>query len=219
VALLLFSMGGLFSLHQGWQKLAHPQPVHSPWLAVAVLVFSMIAEGTALRTCIQMINRTRGERSLWEWFRTTRQADLVVVFGEDTAALVGLTLALVAVLLTVVTGNPIYDAVGTMAIGALLIVVSLFLGREIKAMLIGQSMAPATVADMRGFLDGREEIVQVYSLITLQLGLDAMVAVKARMREVATPEQLIADINRVEAALKARYPQVRWSFFEPDNVD
>jgi divalent metal cation (Fe/Co/Zn/Cd) transporter len=141
------------------------------------------------------------------------------VFGEDTAALVGLTLALVAVLLTVATGNPIYDAVGTMAIGALLMVVSLFLGREIKAMLIGQSMAPATIADMRGFLDGREEIQQVYSLITLQLGLDAMVAVKARMREVATPALLIADINRVEAALKARYPQVRWSFFEPDNVD
>src|SRR5436190_1596064 len=203
VALLLFSMGGLFSLHQGWEKLAHPQAVHSPWLAVGVLIFSAAAEGAALRTCIQMINRTRGERTLWEWFRTTRQADLVVVFGEDTAALVGLTLALLAVLLTLVTGNPLFDALGTMAIGGLLIVVSLFLGREIKAMLIGQSMAPATVIEMRAFLQGREEIAQVYSLITLQLGLDAMVAVKARMREVATPELLIADINRVEAALKA----------------
>jgi len=113
----------------------------------------------------------------------------------------------------------LFDAIGTMAIGGLLVVVAIFLGIEIKAMLIGQSMAPATVIEMRAFLQGREEIAQVYSLITLQLGLDAMVAVKARMREVATPELLIADINRVEAALKARYPQVRWSFFEPDNVD
>jgi len=219
VALLLFSMGGLFSLYEGWHKLQHPQSVHSPWLAVGVLLFSAAAEGTALRTCIQMINRTRGDRSFWQWFKTTRQADLVVVFGDDAAGLVGRRLALVAVLLTAATGNPMFDAIGTMAIGGLLMVVSLFLGIEIKAMLIGQSMAPATIADMRVFLHEREEIVQIYSLITLQLGLDAMVAVKAQMRAVATPELLIADINRVEAALKARYPQVRWSFFEPDNVD
>jgi cation diffusion facilitator family transporter len=219
VALLLFSMGGLFSLYQGWHKLGHPEPVHSPWLAVAVLVFSAVAEGTALRNCIQLIDRTRGERSLWQWFRTTRQADLVVVFGEDAAALVGLSLALVAVLLTLATGNPLFDALGTMAIGALLVVVALFLGIEIKAMLIGQSMSPATTDDMRAFLQAREEIVKVYSLITLQLGLDAMVAVKAKMRDVDTPALLIADINRVEVALKARYPQVRWSFFEPDIAD
>ena len=81
------------------------------------------------------------------------------------------------------------------------------------------SMAPATEAQIRAFLLAREEVAQLYSLITIQLGLDAMVAVKARMRVVATPDELIADINRVEAALKAAFPQVRWSFFEPDNAD
>jgi len=219
VALLLFSMGGLFSLYEGWHKLGHPQAVERPWIAIAVLVFSAIAEGTALRKCIELIDRTRGERSLWQWFRTTRQADLVVVFGEDAAALVGLSLALVAVVLTLVTGNPMFDALGTMAIGLLLVIVAFFLGVEIKAMLIGQSMAPATEAQIRAFLLAREEVAQLYSLITIQLGLDAMVAVKARMRVVATPDELIADINRVEAALKAAFPQVRWSFFEPDNAD
>ena len=219
VALLLFSMGGLFSLYEGWIKLAHPVAVERPWIAIAVLVFSAFAEGTALRKCIQLINRTRGERSLWQWFKTTRQADLVVVFGEDAAALVGLTLALIAVVLTLVTGNPVFDALGTMAIGALLVVVAFFLGVEIKAMLIGQSMAPAMEAQIRACLLAREEVDHLYSLITLQLGLDAMVAVKARMRRVATPDELIADINRVEAALKAQFPQIRWSFFEPDNAD
>ena len=219
VALLLFTMGGVFSLYEGWHKLQHPLPVDRPWIAVAVLVFSALAEGTALRKCIELIDRTRGERSLWQWFKTTRQADLVVVFGEDAAALVGLALALLAVLLTVATGNPLFDALGTIAIGALLVMVALFLGTEIKAMLIGQSMAPAVEAQIRAFLLAREEVAHLYSLITLQLGLDAMVAVKARMRPVATPDELVADINRVEAALKAAYPQVRWSFFEPDNAD
>ena len=219
VALLLFSMGGMFSLYEGWHKLLAPEPVARPWIAIGVLIFSMLAEGTALRTCIQMINRTRGERSLWQWFKTTRQADLVVVFGEDTAALVGLSLALLAVVLTFVTGNPVYDALGTIAIGVLLVVVAFFLGTEIKAMLIGQSMSQANEAQIRDFLLAREEVDHLYSLITIQLGLDAMVAVKARMRRVATPDELIADINRVEAALKAAFPQVRWSFFEPDNAD
>ena len=219
VALLLFSMGGLFSLYEGWHKLHHPMAVSRPWVAVAVLVFSAIAEGTALRNCVQAINRTRGERSFWQWFKTTRQADLVVVFGEDAAAMVGLCFALLAVLLTMATGNPLFDAMGTMAIGALLVMVALFLGIEIKAMLIGQSMAPAVEAQIREFLLAREEIAHLYGLITLQLGLDAMVAVKARMRTVATPDALIADINRVEAALTAGFPQVRWSFFEPDNSD
>ena len=219
VALMLFSMGGLFSLYEGWHKLHAPEPIQMPWVAIGVLVFSAVAEGTALRKCIELINRTRGERSLWQWFKTTRQADLVVVFGEDTAALVGLTLALLAVVLTLVTGNPIFDAIGTMAIGVLLVVVAFFLGVEIKAMLIGQSMSPATEAQMRSFLLAREEVSQLYSLITLQLGLDAMVAVKARMRPVATPDELIADINRVEVALRDAFPQVRWSFFEPDNAD
>ena len=219
VALLLFTVGGLFSVYQGIQKFDHPHEMEKPWLAFAVLAFAMVAEGTALRACLKIVEETRGERTLWQWFRTTRQADLVVIFGEDSAALAGLILAALAIGLTVYTGNPMYDAIGTLASGVLLIVVAIFVGIEIQAMLIGQSMSPATQAKLSQFLVDREEVDEVYSLITLQLGPDAMVAVKARMRRVATPEALIADINRTEAAMKAAFPQIRWSFFEPDVVD
>jgi cation diffusion facilitator family transporter len=219
VALLLFTVGGLFSVYQGIQKFDHPHQMHEPWLAFAVLAFAMVAEGTALRACLKIVEETRGERTLWQWFRTTRQADLVVIFGEDSAALAGLILAALSIGLTVYTGNPMYDAIGTLAIGILLIVVAIFVGIEIQAMLIGQSVSPATQAKIQQFLVDREEVDKVYSLITQQLGPDAMIAVKARMRKVATPEELIADINRTEAAMKAAFPQIRWSFFEPDDAD
>jgi cation diffusion facilitator family transporter len=219
VALMLFTVGGLFSVYQGIQKFDHPHEMEQPWLAFAVLAFAMLAEGTALRACLKIVEETRGERTLWQWFRTTRQADLVVIFGEDSAALAGLILAAVAIALTVYTGNPMFDAVGTLAIGVLLILVAIFVGVEIQAMLIGQSVSPATQARMQEFLEAREEVDQVYSLITLQLGKEAMVAVKARMRPASTPEAMIADINRTEAALKAEFPQIRWSFFEPDVED
>jgi cation diffusion facilitator family transporter len=219
VALMLFTVGGLFSVYQGIQKFDHPHEMEQPWLAFAVLAFAMLAEGTALRACLKIVEETRGERTLWQWFRTTRQADLVVIFGEDSAALAGLILAAVAIALTVYTGNPMFDAVGTLAIGVLLILVAIFVGIEIQAMLIGQSVSPATQARMQEFLEAREEVDQVYSLITLQLGKEAMVAVKARMRPASTPEAMIADINRTEAALKAEFPQIRWSFFEPDVED
>jgi cation diffusion facilitator family transporter len=219
VALLLFTVGGLFSVYQGVQKFDHPHDMEQPWLAFAVLAFAMVAEGTALRACLTIVEETRGERTLWQWFRTTRQADLVVIFGEDSAALAGLILAAVAIALTVYTGNPMFDAVGTLAIGVLLILVAIFVGVEIQAMLIGQSVSPATQARMQEFLETREEVDQVYSLITLQLGKEAMVAVKARMRPASTPEAMIADINRTEAAQKAEFPQIRWSFFEPDVED
>jgi divalent metal cation (Fe/Co/Zn/Cd) transporter len=140
----------------------------------------------------------------------------VVIFGEDLAALFGLCFALVAVLLTVVTGNPLWDAVGTIAIGVLLVVVAVLVAIEVKAMLIGQSMDPARQAQMRRFLDARPEIGNVISLITLQMGNDVMVAVQAEMREEQSAQSLAQQINEVERALKREFPDVRWSFFEPD---
>jgi len=219
VALLLFAVGGMFSVYQGWQKLHHPEPIQHVGLAVGVLVFAILAEGAALRTCLKLINARRGHRSLWQWFRTTRQADLVVVFAEDVAALAGIALALAAIVLSAVTGNPIYDAIGTICVGALLIVVAVFIAIEIQAMLIGHSAAPWLIREMQAFLAERPEIKRVFSLITLQLGNDIMVSIKALMTEERDAQRMIADINRVEADLRVRFPQVRWSFFEPDIED
>lgn len=216
VALMLFSVGGMFSLYEGIHKLQHPEELRQWWWAAGVLVFGIIAEAISMRACLVEVNKARGSRTLWQWFRQSRQAELVVIFGEDLAALLGLVFALIAVLLAVVTGNPAWDAIGTIAIGALLIVVAVFVAIEVKAMLIGQSVDPEREREMRSFIEAREEIGRVISLITLQLGNEVMVAVQAEMSERQTTHHLAEEINRVERALKAQFPEIRWSFFEPD---
>ncbi len=216
VALMLFSVGGMFSLYEGIHKLQHPEELKQWWWAAGVLVFGIVAEGVSMRACLAEVNKARGSRSLWQWFRQSRQAELVVIFGEDLAALLGLVLALVAVLLAVATGNPMWDAIGTIAIGALLVIVAVFVAIEVKAMLIGQSVDPEREQEMRRFLEAREEVGRVISLITLQLGNEVMVAVQAEMSERQTVHHLSEEINRVERAFKAQFPEVRWSFFEPD---
>jgi cation diffusion facilitator family transporter len=216
VAVMLFTVGGMFSLYEGVHKLQHPAPLQYWWWAAGVLVFGVVAEGVSMRACLQEVDKQRGDRPLWQWFRQSRQSELVVIFAEDFAALLGLCFALGAVLLTAWTGNPLWDALGTVMIGVLLIVVAVLVAIEIKAMLIGQSIDPAVQARMRQFLDDRPEIGNVISLITLQLGNDVMVSVQAEMREEQTAKSLAMQINDVERALKAEFPSVRWSFFEPD---
>lgn len=217
VAIILFSVGGLFSAFEGWHKLNHPQPLQTPWIAIGVLVFAIFAEGASFYGCIREVNKVRQGRSYWRWFRESRQSALIVIFGEDFAALMGLFLALAAIVATLITGNPLYDALGTMAIGALLIIVAWFIGTEIKDLLIGQSANPILRKEINDFLDNRDEIQFTYHVITLQLGDEIMVSVKANMKEAENATQLINDINQVEAAMKAKFPTIRWSFFEPDN--
>jgi cation diffusion facilitator family transporter len=219
VAVMLFTLGGMFSLYEGLHKLSHPEPIRQWWLAVGVLVFSVIAESVSMRACIVEVNKARGEQSLRQWFRESRQAELIVIFGEDLAALSGLSFALIAVVLAVVTGNPLWDALGTVAIGVLLIVVAVFVAIEVKAMLIGQSADPRVTADMKAFLESRPEIARVFHLITLQLGGDVMVSTKVQVAGVQTASQLVDSLNIVEKAFRARYTQVRWSFIEPDDRD
>jgi cation diffusion facilitator family transporter len=220
VALMLLSVGGMFSLYEGWHKLQHPEPLRMPWLAVGVLVFGIVAESLSMRACLVEVNKVRGGRSLYRWFRESRQAEMVVIFGEDLAALLGLVFALTAILLTMVTGNPMYDALGTVGIGALLIVVAAFVSREVKAMLIGQSAEPTTRDEIHAFIEGRPEIKRIFSLITLQLGNDIMVAVQAEMADASvSTAQTLLYINAIEADMRAKFPDVRWSFFEPDDSE
>jgi len=219
VALLLFSMGGIFSIYEGAHKLLHPEMPTSPWVAVIVLAVAIVLEFGSLRAALAEVRRVRGQRSFVGWFRSSRQSELIVVVGEDIAALVGLVLALAAVVATMLTGNPLFDALGTIAIGAVLILVAIAVGIEVKSLLIGESAEPETVVAIREFLTARPEIAEVYRLITLQLGLEMMIAVKARMRESRDATLLVEAINQVESALRAAFPQVRWIFFEPDVSD
>lgn len=219
VAIMLFSVGGLVSLYEGVHKLQHPEPLNQAWIAVAVLIFAVLAEGGSLLGCIREINKIRGERSLWRWFRTSRQSELIVIFGEDLAALLGLTAALAAVLLTVYTGNPLWDALGSCAIGLLLIVIAVLIGIEVKDLLVGQGVEEDQRRDMIAFLEQQEEISRVFNIVTLQMGPDAMVAVKAQLAPVVELHVASHMINAVERRFRERYPQVTWLFFEPDVTD
>ena len=219
VAILLFSVGGMFSIYEGIHKLTNPEPLKWPWLALGVLAFGIVAESISMRGCLHEVNKARSDQGLWAWFRETRSSELLVIFGEDLAALLGLCLATLAVGATMLTGNLMFDAAGTIAIGALLIVVAVLVAIEVKALLIGQGMEPRRRDELMAFLKNRPEVADVLNLITLQMGPDVMVAVKARMVSVEGDQQLIAAINTVEAAMKAEFGDVRWSFFEPDLAD
>ncbi len=219
VALMLFSLGGLFSVYEGWHKLQEPQPLNYPLVALGVLGFGIVAEAFSMRTCVQEVNKLRGRQTLWQWFRHSRNAELVVIFGEDLAALLGLVFAFVAVSVSWLTGDPFYDAIGSMAIGVLLIIVAFFVGIEVKAMLVGQGVEERTRQDMIGFLEQQQDVHKVYNCLTLQLGADVMVAVKVKMRPLASADALIASINLTERAFRQQFPQVLWLFFEPDQMD
>jgi cation diffusion facilitator family transporter len=219
VAVMLFSMGGIFSIYEGFHKLSHPEMPEAPWIAVGVLAVSILLEAGSLKGALSEVKKTQGKRPFLKWFRQSRQSELIVVVGEDIAALLGLSLAFVAVLATILTGNPLYDSLGTIAIGVVLVIVAVTVGIEVKSLLIGESADPETVSSMRGFIAGRPEVAEVYKLITLQLGTELMVSAKVRMQEKGAALQLIEDINVVEAALRTNFPQVRWIFVEPDIHD
>ena len=219
VALMLFSMGGLFSIYEGVHKLQDSEPIQYVWVAIAILVFSIAAESVSTWGCLREVNKERGELSLWRWFRTSRQSELLVVLAEDLAALGGLTIALAFIVVAVVTGDPRWDAAGSIAIGVLLVLVAIVVGIEVKALLIGQSVESGVLARMRGHLEGQPEVETVYNVLTQQLGRDVMVAVKAKMRPAATALALVEAINHVEQGFRAAFPQVQWLFFEPDVRD
>jgi len=216
VALMLFSMGGLFSIYEGIHKLSSHEGLKSPIIAIIVLAVSMVLEAASLYGCIAQINKVKHNMSLWQWVKNTRQSELIVVLGEDLAALFGLSFALIAVALAMVTGNPVWDAVGSIGIGTLLIFVSFFLAIKVKGLLVGQSADKATRDDILMFLQNRPEVDEVLNVITLQMGETIMVSIKARMKKVNTAEELVKNINTCEAALKASNKAIQWVFFEPD---
>ncbi|HEY2345912.1 MAG TPA: cation diffusion facilitator family transporter [Xanthomonadaceae bacterium] len=219
VALMLFSVGGIVAVYEGWHKIFHPEPLTQPWWAMFVMLFAIVAEGLSMRTCLQEAEKAREGRSLWKWFRQSRQSELIVIFGENLADLLGLAVGLLAVVATMVTGNPVWDAIGTLVIGALLVVVALFVAIEVKALLIGQGVEPAVHRAIYAYFNNRPEIRGVFSLITMQMGEQVMVAVQAEMDFTLRGDELVKQINSVEAGLKVEFPQVRWIFFEPDDSD
>jgi cation diffusion facilitator family transporter len=219
VALMLFSMGGLFSIYEGLHKLGHPEPMNNAWVALIILAFGIAAESLSLWGALCEIDKERGGRSHWAWFRSSRTSELVVIFGEDLAALGGLVLAFAFIVAALFTANPMWDAWGSVAIGALLVLVAALVGMEISSLLVGQSVDPLVERAMRDHLAAQPEVQRVFKLITQQLGPDVMVAVKAAIVPQGSEHGMIDAINRVERSLRDSFPQIRWCFFEPDHSD
>ena len=219
VAILLFSLGGLFSIYEGVHKLQHPEELSNLWIAIAVLVLAMFLEGGSLFGALREIRKVRGKRPFREWLKHTRNSELVVVLGEDIGAQLGLMFALFFLVLAFITGNPMYDALGSICIGVILIVISVFVARRIQSLLLGRSADPAIQAVIADVIREQEEIECVFNTITIQFGPDTMLAVKIKMRGDMTIDAAVAAINALERELKERVPNLKWCFIEPDVAD
>jgi cation diffusion facilitator family transporter len=216
VALMLFSMGGLFSIYEGIHKIHLHEGLKNPIIAIVVLSVSMILEAFSLYGCLTQINKLKHKLTLWAWIKNSRQSELIVILGEDIAALLGLSFAFIAIVLSIATGDPIFDAMGSIGIGVLLVIISFFLAVKVKSLLIGQSADDETRTQIKKLLEARPEIDQILNVITLQLGPQIMVAVKVKMAKVDSDSQLVHNINTCELKLKKEYPAIQWVFFEPD---
>jgi cation diffusion facilitator family transporter len=216
VALLLFLVGGLFSIYEGWHRLHAGEPLHNPAVALGVLGIAIVLESISLWGAMREIRKVQAGRSFLRWFRETRQSELMVVAGEDIAALGGLVLAFIAVLATMATGNPLYDALGSIGIGVLLIIVAVAIILEIKSMIVGESAEPATRQAIEAHITALPEVKRVIRIITLQWGEKLVIAVRAEMQPAPSADALIDAINRAEASIQTAFPQALWVFFEPD---
>lgn len=217
VAIVLFMVGGLFSLYEGFHKWQHPEPLDDWWIAVVVLVVAIGLEGFSFRTAIREANHSRGDRSLAAFVRDARQPELPVILLEDAGALVGLMFALVGVGMAVITGDGRWDAVGAMAVGTLLVVIAIFLAMEMTAMLVGESALPEEVAAIRLALESAEGVERVIHLRTLHVGPDELlVGAKIAIRAGDTGAQIAAAIDAAESALRTAVPTAKYVFLEPD---
>lgn len=217
VALLLFSVGGLFSVYEGSHKLLHPEPLRHPWVAIVVLSVGVVLESFSLYGALVELKPSRGSRSLYRWFRETRQSELMVVVGEDIAALLGLVVALLFVILAMLTGNPAFDAVGSIVIGVLLITIALMITLEIKSLIIGESADEEFKTRLKDFFAANYPNVQLLNLITQHHGPDIILAIKAKFLRWPKDSRVLVDaINAIEKALRQNFSSVRFIFFEPD---
>ena len=219
VALLLFSMGGLFSIYEGWHKLGAPEPLNQAWVALLVIGVSIGLEIASLMGCLREIRAVRGTRSLKAWLKTTRNAELVVVLGEDVAELIGLGIAFCFIALAAVTGNPAFDAIGSMCIGVVLVVISLWVASRIKSLIVGRSAEPELQRLIDAYIEDHTTIEAVFNTITLQLGPKVMLAAKIKMQPDIALEAAVSAINDLEARIKAEFPEIAWCFIEPDVKD
>jgi cation diffusion facilitator family transporter len=217
VALVLFSLGSVFALYEGYHKIAHPSELTSPLVAVAILVVAILLESYSFRTAMVESRPLKGNGSWWRFIRTSRNPELPVVLLEDTGALIGLVLALAGVGLTVLTGNPVWDGIGTAAIGLLLGVIAVILMIEMHSLLIGEGATGVEDTAIRAALEQTEHVDRLIHIRTQYLGPEELlVAAKIALAPSTDLATVAATIDAAEAAVRAAVPAARVIYLEPD---
>ncbi len=217
VSIILFSVGGVFSIWEGIEKVSTPHPLENPWIPVIVLVLSIVLEAFSFRTAIRESRHVRGKESLPTFIRHAKAPELPIVILEDFAALVGLTLAFLGVGVTIITGNGVFDGISTLCIGALLVLVAVVLGIETKSLLVGEGAGPGDLAAIRDAINAHPDVEALIHIKTLYLGPDELLvgakiafAAKKKLVDVATA------IDAVEASIREAVPVARVIYLEPD---
>ncbi len=217
VALMLFLGGGAFSIYEGVHKIRQPEPIEKVWLALLILVISMGLEGTATLSNIKELNRRRGNKPFFQYLKDTTDSDLVVVFGENSAAVLGLFFAILAVILAAATDDGRWDGVGSCIIGLVLVGVAVFLAVEVSSLLLGESAPPEITEAAQEAARRFKEIEQVLNIVTMQQGPgEVLVHVKVSFAPALPIEDVCRVINDFELALRQARSEVRWVFVEPD---
>ncbi|MCX8562591.1 cation diffusion facilitator family transporter [Mycolicibacterium mucogenicum] len=217
VALVLFSLGAMFALYEGYHKITHPEPLTSPVVAVAILVVAIGLEGYSFYTAVKESRPLKGSGSWWRFIRTSRNPELPVVLLEDSGALIGLVLALGGVGLSMLTGDPVWDGIGTAAIGVLLGVIAVVLMVEMKSLLIGEGATVDETGAIRNALEQTPHVDRVIHLRTQYLGPEEMlVGVKIALAPNTDLATVAATIDAAEVTIRAAVPNARIIYIEPD---
>lgn len=217
VSIILFSVGGVFSLYEGVEKLTHPHPLENWWLPLLVLLIAIGLESFSLRTAVHESNPLRKGMSWPQFIRRAKAPELPVVLLEDVAALTGLVFALIGVGLTIITGNGVWDGVGTVLIGLLLVAVAIVLGIETKSLLVGEGASDADVAAIERAILAGDEAERIIHMRTLYLGPDELlVGAKLAIAGSLPLAEVAAAIDTIESRIREAVPVARVIYIEPD---
>ncbi|QUH04852.1 cation diffusion facilitator family transporter [Saccharopolyspora erythraea] len=216
VALMLFSLGSVFALYEGYHKIEHPEPLSTPWVAVIILVIAIALESFSFHTAIKESRAIKGGLGWWQFIRQAKTPELPVVLLEDAGALFGLILALGGVGLSVLTGNPVWDGIGTACIGVLLGVIAIVLIIETKSLLIGEGADRAVLGDIVSELT-RERVEKVIHIRTQYIGPDELlIAAKIGLASSLTVAEVAAEIDAAEDRVRSKVSAARLIYLEPD---
>jgi cation diffusion facilitator family transporter len=220
VAILLFSLGGLFAIYEGVHKLKIEESIGHPFIALGVIGVSLVLESISFKNCMHEIARENKYGSLYKWFRKTTSSHLLVVFTEDAAALIGLVIAAIFLTISWITGNPTWDAIGSIVIGSILVLVAVFLAIEIKSLIIGEApgidMKPAAQQIVNSVIPG----ATIFHFIAIQSSPEHVtVAMKISIGSITGAVELVEKINEIEEQMRVKFPEILWQFVEPDVRD